>query len=305
MKETIEYYYNLIIDDIEEEKGKYHLKINNQDLYFIFYNRSIEELEDIIGVVNNMKEKGIETHYILKNINGEYLTKVDKYPYILLAIINKNETYDIFDIENINELLVLTIAKSNLYRNNWEKLWSEKNDYFEYQVRELALDKQVIKNSFSYYLGLSENAISYVKLSNKYISKNEKIVLSHRRISYPNYGLNYLNPLAFIFDLQVRDVAEYLKSMFFQESLEETIEELKSYLKISRLTPYEYHMFMARLLYPSYYYDIYENVMNNEEDEEKLVKIIKRVNDYEEFLKKAYLEISKYTYLEKIVWLID
>src|SRR5699024_9169729 len=141
---------------------------------------------------------------------------------------------------------------SKLYRNNWENLWMQKVDYFEYQIRELGLDKQVIKNSFSYYIGLAENAISYVhNVKLKYPSQGT-IVLSHRRIFYPNYKLNYLNPLSFIFDLEVRDIAEYLKAMFFSEDDEsEVLEELKSFLKIKRLTIYEYNMLYARLLYPS------------------------------------------------------
>jgi len=44
--------------------------------------------------------------------------------------------------------------------------------------------------------------------------------------------------------------------------------------------------------------------MNNNSNEERLVKIISRVNEYELFLRKAYDEISKYTHLEKIDWLI-
>ena len=41
------------------------------------------------------------------------------------------EEYDIFDIVNISNKLALNNNKSNLYRNNWGTLWSEKVDYFE------------------------------------------------------------------------------------------------------------------------------------------------------------------------------
>ena len=40
-------------------------------------------------------------------------------------------------------------------------------------------------------------------------------------------------------------------------------------------------------------------------NEEELVKIVKRSNDYEKFLKKTYLEISKYVRLDKIDWIIE
>ena len=306
MKETLEYYYGLDIESIEELDGKYHFKIENQDYFFVFYNRGIEELEDIINVSNEMVKKGINVHKILINRNNSFLTKVGEYNYILFAVSNLNEEYDIFDMVKISEKLVLNNNKSNLYRNNWGTLWSEKIDYFEYQVRELSIEKDVVKNSFSYYVGMAENAISYVNNTNmKYGGDAYRIVLSHRRVFYPNYKLNYLNPLSFVFDLEVRDIAEYLKAMFFKKDISFCLDELSSYLKIRHLSLYEYQMLYARLLYPTYYFDIYESVMNKNGDEEQLVNIIKKCDSYEEFLKKAYLEISKYAKIDKIEWIIN
>lgn len=306
MKETLEYYYGLDIESIEELDGKYHFKIENQDYFFVFYNRGIEELEDIINVSNEMVKKGINVHKILINRNNSFLTKVGEYNYILFAVSNLNEEYDIFDMVKISEKLVLNNNKSNLYRNNWGTLWSEKIDYFEYQVRELSIEKDVVKNSFSYYVGMAENAISYVNNTNmKYRGDAYRIVLSHRRVFYPNYKLNYLNPLSFVFDLEVRDIAEYLKAMFFKKDISFCLDELSSYLKIRHLSLYEYQMLYARLLYPTYYFDVYESVMNKNGDEEQLVNIIKKCDSYEEFLKKAYLEISKYAKIDKIEWIIN
>lgn len=306
MKETLEYYYGLDIESIEELDGKYHFKIENQDYFFVFYNRGIEELEDIINVSNEMVKKGINVHKILINRNNSFLTKVGEYNYILFAVSNLNEEYDIFDMVKISEKLVLNNNKSNLYRNNWGTLWSEKIDYFEYQVRELSIEKDVVKNSFSYYVGMAENAISYVNNTNmKYGGDAYRIVLSHRRVFYPNYKLNYLNPLSFVFDLEVRDIAEYLKAMFFKKDISFCLDELSSYLKIRHLSLYEYQMLYARLLYPTYYFDVYESIMNKNGDEEELVNIIKKCDSYEEFLKKAYLEISKYAKIDKIEWIIN
>ena len=307
MKETLEYYYNLDIDNLEELDGKYHIKKENQDFFFVFYNRGLEELDDIIGVCNEMFLKGINVHEIIRNRNNSFLTKVNEYNYVLFKVNNLSEEYDIFDMVKISKQLVLNNNKSSLYRNNWGSLWSDKIDFFEYQVRELGIEKSVVKSSFSYYVGLAENAISYV---NNAILKyggvsSGRIVLSHRRVFYPNYKLNYMNPLSFVFDLEVRDVAEYLKSMFFKQDVEYCLDELKSYLSIRKLNVYEYHMFYARLLYPSYYFDIYDSVMNKNVSEEELVKIVKRSNDYEYFLKKTYLEMSKYVRLDKIDWLIE
>lgn len=129
------------------------------------------------------------------------------------------------------------------------------------------------------------------------------ILLFHiEEFFYPNICLNYLNPLSFIFDLEVRDIAEYLKIEFFNN--DDSLLDLKTFLKLKRMTQYSYHMLFARLLYPSYYFDIYENIMNNDADEENLLPIVNKVNEYEIFLKNAYEEISKYTNLEHIDWIM-
>ncbi len=307
MKETIMYYYNIDVDVLEENDGKYHFKYQNRDYFFVFYNRNLEELDDIITCVFNMKEKGILVNDIIMNINGSFLTSINGFNYILMSVVNPKEEFDIFDIVNIASKLHLNNNTSKLYRNNWGTLWMQKIDYFEYQIRELALNKPVVKDSFSYYIGLAENAISYVNNINaRFPNVSSTVVLAHRRVFYPNYKLNFFNPLSFIFDLEVRDVAEYLKAMFFAIDTEyEVLEDLKSYLSIRSLSVYDASMLYARLLYPSYYFDIYEEVMNKERDEEDLVRVIKKADLYEDFLKKAYLEITKYAMIERIDWLIN
>ena len=45
MKVTIKYYYDIDVDELEENDGKYHFKFQNRDFFFVFYNLNIEELE--------------------------------------------------------------------------------------------------------------------------------------------------------------------------------------------------------------------------------------------------------------------
>ncbi|MDE6284482.1 MAG: hypothetical protein K2M17_01930 [Bacilli bacterium] len=307
MKETIKYYYNIEVEDIEELNGKYHFKFNQRDYFFVFYNRLPEELEDIILCSRNLKEKNVDCHDILLNRNNQVLTKVGDYDYILMSVSNLGEEYNIMDIAQLNKKLILSDISGKLYRNNWSKLWSDKVDYFEYQIRELGLKKTAVSDSFSYYLGLAENAIAYVTNTNKMLQRTtmDHVVLSHRRIFYPNLKLNYLNPLSFVFDLEVRDIAEYLKSLFFSEDNSEVMLELESYLKTTHLSSYGYQMLYARLLYPSYYFDVYDEIMNKDTNEEELVKIVAKADDFEEFLKEAYLSISKYAPIEKIDWIME
>lgn len=305
MKDIINYYYNFDVDIINEYNNGCYFSLFGEEFYFVFFNRTESELNDLVALSNELKNKGIRVHDIILNRDKKLLTKVGEVYYVMLKLNTiKYEQVSFITMCEILNKLKLNNRSSKLYRNNWGELWSEKIDYLEYQIKEIGKDKSLILDSFSYYVGLAENAISYVNKINKVIgiSDQDNITLSHRRVFYPNLNLNYFNPLSFVFDLEVRDVAEYLKIEFFND--EDSLLDLKTYLKMKPLTSYGYHMLYARLLYPSYYFDIYESIMNSGEDEENLMKIINKVNDYEIFLKDAYYEISKYTHLEHIDWII-
>lgn len=303
MKQTIEYYYSVKVDDLSLENNVYHFILDNTDYYFVFFNRTDNDLKDIVECSKELKLKKINCHDILLNNNGTILTRVDDVNYILLRVNDRSTEYTISDIINQNKKTRLSIQKSDLYRNDWAKLWGNKIDYIESQINEVNCDK-IIRKSVDYYIGLTENAIYYVNLINeKYrLSSLDKIVLSHKRIFYPNIALNYCNPLSYIFDLEVRDIAEYIKSAFFEG--EDALLELKTYLKSVVLTPYSYNMLFARILYPSYYFDAYEKIVNLKWESEHLIQIISKAEAYEDFIKKAYQEISSYANLEKINWLI-
>ena len=270
------------------------------------FKRTERELLDLTQITKELKTRGLECHDLILNKFGKLITNVYETNYILLKPIGDiYKEYDIKDMLKINNNLILTPNKSNLYRNSWSKLWSDKIDYFEYQIHELGKNHEIILDSFSYYIGLGENAISYVNnASTKYQKTSiDRICLSHRRIKYPNYKLNYLNPLSFIFDLEIRDIAEYIKSAFFAG--EDAFSYLKETLKITRFSIYSLELLYARLLYPSYYFDIYEVIMNNLENEEKLIPIIERADEYEDFLRDAYIEINKYAPIEGIDWILN
>lgn len=305
MKESINYYYNFNVDEVEKWEDVYRFKLGNAEFYFVPLKRIDAELDDIVMVSKELKSRGIEVHDILTNKFGSVVTNVYNQNYILLKPIGDvQEEYDLMTMIKLNKSLTLNQAKSKLYRNSWAKLWSDKIDYFEYQIRELGKDKQVILDSFSYYVGLAENAISYVNSTNMNYKPMpmDKIVLSHRRINYPNYKLNFLNPISFIFDLEVRDIASFIKSSFFAG--EDALNYLSSVLRVNQFSIYSLQMLYARLIYPTYYFDVYDKVMNQKLEQEKIIPIIEKADDYEKFLKQAYLEISKYAPIERIEWIL-
>ncbi len=305
MKDTLNYYYNLNILEVENWGEDYRFQIGNDTFYFVVLRRTEAEINDIMEITYELKRKNILVHDIIVNRFNKVVTNAYNQNYVLLHPLGKqNEEVSLNEMFKLNDILILSPVKSRLYRNAWAELWSDKIDYFEYQVHELGKEKDVVLNSFSYYVGLGENAISYVNntIENYQPSSLDRVCLAHRRIKFPNYQLNYYNPLSFIFDLEVRDIAEYIKSAFFEG--EDALSYLRIALKQRRYTLYSLSLLYARLIYPTYYFDLYEAIMNKKEEEEKLVPIIEKAQDYEIFLKEAYLEIRKYGNIEVIEWIM-
>lgn len=307
MKESIYLHYNISAENIDQIEENYEIQTKHGIFFLCLLKRSVEELKDIYQICEELKMKNIPIHTFILNKEGKIATSLSNQNYVLLKLETSRETeFNMIDMIKFTNQIPVSQSKSNLYRNNWGELWSRKNDYFEYQIHELGKEKKVVLNSFSYYLGLAENAISYVNITNeKYqMTPLDKITLSRKRIDYPNLLKDYFNPLLFIFDLEVRDLAGYIKSTFFKNE-EDAWVETKACLSLKRWSIYGYQMFFARLLYPSYYFDIYEKIMNNEESEEKLIKYIEKSKNYELFLQKVYLEIIKYAPIERIEWLME
>lgn len=305
MKDIILYNYQIDLENIKEYKEYSVFEINNVWYYFTKLKRKEKEWEELLVVVEELWKKNKKVFPFIKNVYGSLVTQVENIPYVLVRVTQPNIEYGILEIIEYQKDVILKENKSALYRNEWGSLWSSKVDFFEYQVHELGKEYPIILNSFSYYVGLAENAISYVNKINKHLKKpnDVPIVLSHKRVAYPNISLNFDNPLNFIFDIEVRDIASYIKSLFFEDENAAWI-DLITYIKLRKPSMYSLSMLYARLLYPSYYFDLHQKIIEKETKEESLLKIIDKIESYENFLKKAYEEFTKYAPIEPVTWLL-
>jgi spore coat protein YutH len=308
MKEILKLYYNFPVDiDVIENDTSLNFIFNNKMYYLFLYLKNNDELQDLINLNNELIQKNIPTSRFIPNKNNEYLTIHNQKNYVLLEMDdNVNKEYSIIDMVDFANILTVNSKNTILYRNKWGYLWSSKIDYFEYQVSQLGKDKPIILNSFSYYVGMAENAIAYANntIKNYQISIYEKITLQRRRVSFPNIKLNYFNPLNYVIDIELRDIASYFKSLFFN-SYEDLWIEVNAFFKRKKLSIYGYQLLYARLLYPSYYFDIYENIMEKKCTEEELIPIINKVDLYEDFLRDIYQIILKYAPIESIDWITN
>ena len=222
-----------------------------------------------------MLRNNIKINQIILNIYNQPLTYYNNEYYVLVKI----------DYRFKDKSFKFTLAPNDknydiLKRNNWGYLWSSKIDYVEYQIEHFKNKYPILLESINYYIGLSENAIMYFNMLKL---DNISLYINHRRIKEDSL----YNPLEIVIDYKVRDICGYIKSMFFTNKL--TIYDLKKYVLSLDLENIDYILLYTRMLFPSYYFDIYDRIINEEIDENNILNIIEKQEEYEELLYEIYL----------------
>lgn len=301
MKNNIMYYYNLRIDNITQNNNNYYFTINNDNYCFTIYTRDIKESNEIYKLNKYMLSSNILVHEIIPNKDNYVVTIINNIPYILYKIyINKNKKL------TINELTYLSNytyqVDKILTRNNWNVLWSTKIDYFEYQINQMGKKYPILVDTFAYFTGLAENAISYVKYTTleTQMETSDNPVISHRKI---NNNIEPLyNPLNIILDHKSRDIAEYIKLSFLNKNTN-IYQELDSYFSSNYYSEYGLRLLYARIIYPSFYFDMYEQIIQGLRKESDLLNIVTLLDDYELYLKEMYYYLKKYHNIPEIDWI--
>lgn len=297
MKNWLIYFYDLDVSEIHQVKKKYTFKIASYEYMLFEYHHDPTLIDEIYDLSTNLLRYGIYCHQIVLNKQSKPLTYINGVPYILLKMYPElNKKIDLKDLLSYNNIPISNIQK--LRRDDWKSLWIEKMDYFEYQVSQFGKKFPLIRESFSYFLGFVETGISFLNTVN---FKNEKLVLSHKRLTSNHTLFDLYNPLNFIIDFRIRDVCEYFKEKFVHDA--NILDEIKNYLLTNHLSAGELQLFFIRMLYPSFYFDRYEMILNEEGDESVLIPILENVEKYEKLLKELYMFISLYVSLPNVEWI--
>ena len=302
MKNDIMYYYNMNINNIKEYNGNYYFTFNDSKYEFVIYNRDIRENEAIYMLNRNMINNNILVNKIILNKDNYVVTYINNIPYIMYIVyIDKNKNISLNDIAYLSNKKYM--IDNLLTRNNWDILWSNKIDYFEYQMNQMGKKYPIVVDTFSYFASLAENAISYAKNTMLEVKKENEddLVISHRKLD--NSLESLYDPLNIIFDHKSRDIAEYIKLSFFKEN-KNIYNELDFYFKNNYYSLYGIRLLYSRIIYPSFYFDIYESIMQGISKESDLLNIVTKINDYELYLKDMYYYLRKFYDIPSIEWII-
>lgn len=290
MKNLINYYYNIIINDFRKIDDYYLFEIDGIKYAFLEYDGNIDELyKTYTMVINNNKY----CHEIIMNKDNKIVTFYLNKPYILI----KKNIY-LSSLVTIDEIINYDIIVYESKKIIWDKLWMNKIDYYEYQMSELGNKYKKLYESFNYYIGLSECAINLLNYLN---NDSIKLYITHKRIMYKENMDDFLNPMNIIMDTRVRDIAEYFKINYIYNNIK--TEDIINSLNILNLDYNECILLLSRLIYPSYYFDIYDKIIQEKISEDKINFYIEKNVYYETFLKDIYKYLKSKYKLPNIEWL--
>ena len=253
----------------------YLLKYNNCD-YYLYLVESIDKVFFQYTITNNYS--CFNTFFL--NKYGSIITTINKNNYVLIK--SNNKKFDkLFNISYYGELIPCM----------WKKVWIERSEYINYNYPMLKGKDALLDESIDYYLGLLELSIS---LLDGYEISTYPAYLSHIVFN----SNDYYNPLNIKLDIKERDFGEYLKYLFFtdnykMEELVSIIEDYKNY--------YNYQLVLARVLYPNYYFDLFDKILKEECDSSILKNIISKIGEFREFYHFLEVEFSKYCKIKKVL----
>lgn len=298
MIDYINYYYDLYPVSINEIDDKYMFYINSEKYYFIPYDRNIEELDELVKLNKEMIKNGSLVSEIISNKFDDIINNYNGKLYILIRVyVNDSKKVSIEDIIYMLNEKEVNMSYKNISRTNWAKLWEDKVDYFEYQMGHIIKKYPILYNTIDYYIGISENAIFYLKNVVSNYEGNVSLGVCHKRIGVNSTLFDLYNPLNLIIDYKVRDIAEYIKDAFFNEiNVNNILKIIYSNYYFDKLN---LSLLLSRFLFPSYFYDMFENIVYKEESEGNIYEIIKKSSSFEDFI-DSY---TKNCNLQSISWI--
>lgn len=296
MKNILEFYYNLSLEEeILNRNGNYYFVVNNNSFVFRPFYGNNNSIDDIYKLNNYLSNFSYIDKIILNKFNSP-ITKVKDILYVLILLKGNNN----INLSIISNLASIDIPSfKSLERNNWEVLWGNLIDYYEMQIGQNEKKYPLIRESFDYFVGMGENAISYLVNTKKEVKPNfyDKKVLSHN-----NLYNSLFDPLNIILDHKARDLAEYIKLSFFNNN-QNIFKELDEYFYYNHYSFYGMRILFARIMYPSFYFKLYDEILSKKKEEKELNSIIKRIDEYELYLSNIYFYLRKYYDIPMIEWL--
>ncbi|RJS60214.1 spore coat putative kinase YutH [Bacillus sp. PK3_68] len=188
----------------------------------------------------------------------------------------------------------------------WREGWEQRLERLEKSISQLVKEQddpfaQLIVQSFPYYMGITENAIQYTVDTEIDESPQQwdSGTICHTAFSEQIWMREPAvhQPFNWVFDHPARDIAEWVRSEYWQGSLfyrTRFVDFIGQYQQVRPITAFTWRLIYARLLFPVHYFECAESYFAKgswhvkKENEERLKRYVASSHEYEQFLASFY-----------------
>lgn len=287
---------------IDEEYGKefdykgYHfcLEANTKSM------QELVELNDFVHEIDDqLFNKGV---YIIPSRNND-LAVLSEFGQLSLVAV-KNFKVDLKMLTSLHLTYLQNNPMNFLSLTTIKSLWIEKIEKIETKIMtSLKMDDYVYHlflSSTIYALGLGETAVQYLEdIKIDFGEKIHYVTITHKRLPrLTSYEL--LNPFNLIIDSPLRDIVELFKNGVIDEN------ELINILKNYSLSAIDASYLLARLIYPSFLFDLLDDAYELKKDIQKdILKYYQKIDKEYNQLKYIHTYLINVYHIRPINWLID
>lgn len=306
--EFLSIYYGIQVD------GKIELdhKEGYRDGNYYYFITSVDNREIVYMEQTSLAYFLRDNHYYhislpIPNSQGEWVTPYHDKNYMVLQVTNMQEMDNKSDALKMAEFHAIGSGYQYQPREissygDWKNLWIEKLDYVEEKVMEEAKKDpnpyyQYLMDVFPYVIGISENAIQYIRESeteSRFHQADQGTITFHRYMNQLQEPILWMENL--IYDHPTRDIAEYIRRAFlFRESEEKIVGFLNEYQSVQPLSIFALRSIYGRLLFPTHILDvIYRGFSEEEKDPvfQEVVRLMEAQEKYQQYLKNFYRNLG-------------
>lgn len=269
MKDLLKEKYKIEIDNYYVYKDGIIFFLDGFRYYFVKHDYDDEFFKVLVELIQELKIKKVYLHEFVLDKWGN----VNSDGYCLMKILTFGNEITEYEMKRFYELRNFNDEFYKQYVSLTE-LWYKKLDYLEYQVSELS-NKMIINNSIDFYLGIAEEILQFLSNYNN-ASLNSYLSLAHRKLENFNV-IDFYNPLNIIIDIYTRDLGLYVKYSCDYEYLYQFLQNAPH--------DYTYYYLYARLILPSDYFNLLEDILLDDKKERELSNYINKYCEYEDYIK--------------------
>lgn len=283
---------------------------DNQTIFFldnwrfelIYHQKEELEVADLNNLVveidNKLYKEGVR---IVLSKGNTYVISGEDGNASLVAV--KMFNISLYDLNMFNYYYRVDYGTAtNINLSFIKSLWEEKIKHIEEDVI-VSIDNsnrffKEMKAATIFYIGLGENAISYLEdIILDYGDRIDLVAVSHKRFhSFDSFSL--LNPFNLVLDSRVRDLGELYKEEIIEDN--ELLELLKKY----DVNIKEVMILFARIMFPNDYFDMLESYYERKIDIFEYRELIcDGINKKMKRIKNLHLKLISFYNIREIEWI--